>query len=92
MVIYGVNAQGRAYILDNFFLYLQFQEIPHTASVAVLYRYLLDKAVHTRIFRPVACSCVGKDTQKLLTDVHLVDLMWNYPLFGCKFLQLEHKI
>ena len=49
-------------------------------TFAVLYRYLLDKAVHrTRKFCSVACSCLEKAVQKLVTDVHLVCLHVESP-------------
>ena len=42
---------------------------------AVLYRYFSDKTVHkTRKFCTVACSCLGKAVQELITEVHLVYL------------------
>ena len=50
------------------------------AGFAVLYQYLLDKVVHTtRKFCTVACSCLGKTMQMLVTDMHLVYLMLNCP-------------
>ena len=48
------------------------------------YRYLLQQAVHTlRTSCSVANSCLGKSVQKLVTDVHLVYLIWNDPLACC---------
>ena len=47
-------------------------------GVAVLYRYLLGKAVQTRKdFVQWLDIGLGKDMQKLLTDVYLAYLIWN---------------
>ena len=41
----------------------------------MLYQFLLDKAVHaTRKFCSVACRCLGKTVQNLVTDLHIIYL------------------